>query len=688
MPARFVCAVILLVAPNAFAQLRQLDPVEAVMMASGRNDSMPVIEERLHVKIDGQHATSTLLQVYENNTGGRTEGRYRMRAGWGSHVEGFSYWNGEKKIVGEVFEKQTARQVYDRVTSQRRDPGLLEQDGEGAFSFKVFPIEPKEKKRVELRWTKWLPRQIKTVRYRAPITRADADIVITLAGSAKNIKSSTHRLRVEKTGEGMRLRSDGGRTTGELVLEWQVDEPDWQPSAYVQRSTAGDGWFALSLAAPDIAEKKVAAKDVTIVIDRSGSMHGEAIVHARAAAANVVALLNPGDRVNVIAFSDEVDPLFTKPQAADAETRGQATRFIERLRDGGGTDIALALRTAISSQDRESGRPRVVVFLTDGQSEAQRALDAANADTGDIRLFTVGLGKDVDRPLLQRLAAIKRGRFLYVDSASAIESEMNRLASSISKPLLVDVAVTVEGAQAVRMYPRSLPDLFAHDELLVTGRLRGKGTAKFVITGRLGGKAVTFTRSVDIAKASARPWVGRLWAQSRVGHLLEEISLGANNTEMRNEVLDLALAYNFVTPYTSFLAIPENELGDMRGTVEAARQRKAKIMADNRDAAELDRPQVSGQIVPTGRQGLGTSADTTATTQNMPPPSPRHSRRVSEADDVGESHGGASDSDEEAEEYSVGRVRKHGCAGCSSTTHSSGALLLIALVLIVRRRRR
>jgi len=693
MQARIVCAAVLLIATNAFAQLQQLDPVEAVMIAPGRTDPMPVVEERLRVAIDGQHATTTLLQAYENNTGGRTEGHYRLRAGLNARVEGFAYWNGEKKIVGEVFEKQTARQVYDRVTSQRRDPGLLEQDGEGAFSFKVFPIEPKERKRVELRWTKWLPRQVKTVRYRAPITRADADIVITVAGSAKNIKSSTHRLRVEKTADGVRLRSDGARSTGELVLEWEVDEPDWQPSVYVQPGSAGDGWFALALAAPDIAGKTVAAKDVTIVIDRSGSMHGDSIRHARAAAANMLALLNPNDRVNVIAFSDEVDPLFTKPQAADADTRGQAAKFIEKLRDGGGTDIALALRTAIASQDRQGGRPRVIVFLTDGQSEAQRALDAANADAGDVRLFTVGLGQEVNRPLLQRLAAVKRGRFVYIDSASAIESEMNRLASSIAKPLLVDISVEVEGAKAVRLYPRSLPDLFAHDELLVTGRLRGKGTAKFVITGRLGGKLVTFTRSVDIAKAGHRPWVGRLWAQSRVDHLLEEISLGATDSEMRNEVLDLALAYNFVTPYTSFLAIPESELGDMRGTVEAARQRKAKIMADNQDAAELDkaRDQISGTTPTTGRSGLGTSAGPVAAA-----PPPRHMSPTSvsdssdeENDSPGDRSGGGGGDEEEGEaSYSPQRVRGHGCAGCSTSADGSGAFLMIALVLLVRRRRR
>ena len=152
---------------------------------------IPLTEERLAVTIDGQHATTTLVQVFQHDNASPIEGQYRLRPGLGSKVEGFAYWNGEQKIVGEVFERQTARRVYENVTTRRRDPGLLEEDGAGAFSFKVFPIAPNEKKRVELRWTRWLDRRGSVVRYRAPITRADAEIVISLNAPVKNLKSTS-----------------------------------------------------------------------------------------------------------------------------------------------------------------------------------------------------------------------------------------------------------------------------------------------------------------------------------------------------------------------------------------------------------------------------------------------------------------------------------------------------------------
>jgi hypothetical protein len=152
MGTRLVCgsAVVLgLFAPALQAQPIASDRLEAMMIAGGgREMSLPLVEERLTVVIDGQHATTTLLQAYQHGNAGQIEGRYRLRPGFGSRVEGFAYWNGETKIVGEVFERQTARRVYENVTTRRRDPGLLEEERARSF---MFPIQPQEKKRVEVR---------------------------------------------------------------------------------------------------------------------------------------------------------------------------------------------------------------------------------------------------------------------------------------------------------------------------------------------------------------------------------------------------------------------------------------------------------------------------------------------------------------------------------------------------------
>ncbi|MEO6773318.1 MAG: VIT and VWA domain-containing protein [Kofleriaceae bacterium] len=651
-------------AATAMAQPQQLatDRVEALMLATdGR--PLPIHEERLDIIVDGEYATTTMHQTYLNRSGGPIEGTYQLRPGTGSHVDGFAYWNGEHKIVGEVFEKQTAHRVYDSVVARRRDPGLLEESGEGQFSFKVFPIEANEAKRVEVRWTKWLERHAQTVHYHAPITSRDAEIVIELHGPVKNVRSSTHELHFEAIANGVRVRADGAAAPGELVLDWEVDEPAWTPDAYVQAGQGPDeGWFALALAAPKLPESTVTAKDMTIVIDHSGSMlTDDKMEHAKRAALAMVDMLGAKDRLNVISFSDEVDPLFKSPQPLTPDNRAAAASFIERLHPTGGTDIALALQTAVADQMPGSENPEVVVFLTDGQSDAAQA-DAVK--TGNVRLFTLGLGSDVNKPLLSRLAAERRGRFVFIENARAIEPEVRRLATNIAKPLLVGVAVTVDGANATRMYPRTLPDLFAEDELLVSGRLRGAGTVKFRITGKLAGKPVEFTRTVVVGKANAR-WTAPLWAQSRIDHLLEEIALDGSKSELKDEVLELALAYNFVTPYTAFLAVPESELGQIHDTLVQARQDKERIMKNHPDVAAISggATRVAARDVDESRpvmQGLDTPESQDSTSQRAPI----------------ESTGTAS--------------HAHGCAGCAMTggNGTSPGLLILGTLLVVRRRRR
>src|SRR5580704_14776609 len=515
--------VVLCLGRAASTQPITTERVSALMLATDRAE-IPIHEERLTVAIDGEYAQSTLLQTYANNSGGRIEGHYELRPGQGAHVDGFSYWNGEQRIVGEVFERETANRVYNQVTQKRRDPGLLEQNGEGLFAFKVFPIEPGENKRVEVRWSKWLERRAQTVHFRAPVTSSTAEIVVTIDGPIKNVASTTHKLHVEQLAGGVRLRADHPEAAGEFDLSWDVDEPAWTPDAYLEPATdGGEGWFALALAAPRLPATAATPKDLTIVIDHSGSMQtDQKMFYAKRAATALVGLLDANDRVNVISFSDEVDPLFHAPHALDAATRTQANAFIDRLYPGGGTDLALALETAVSSQAHEAGseRPHIVVFLTDGVSDAAKAV-AVN--TADVRLFTLGVGTDVNKPLLAKLAAEKRGRFVYIEEARAIEPEVARLGAAIAHPLLVDVSVSVEGVEATRIYPRTLPDLFAEDELRVSGRFHGAGPVKFVIRGKLEGKPVAYTRVVDPARS--HPWPAPLWAQARVDHLLEQIQL-------------------------------------------------------------------------------------------------------------------------------------------------------------------
>jgi Ca-activated chloride channel family protein len=188
---------------------------------------------------------------------------------------------------------------------------------------------------------------------------------------------------------------------------------------------------------------------------------------------------------------------------------------------------------------------------------------------------------------------MKHGRFTYIESPEVIEQRVGRLFDQIESPALIGLSVEARGAALTRTYPRTLPDLSAGDDLLVAGRVMGAPGARLdlVVHGTLGGRQVAYPVSVVLPESASHPWVARTWAKSRIDDVLEEMALTRSPPpELQTEVIELGLAYGLVTPYTSFLAVPESELdaGQSRSLSEMRAQR-AKVLASNSDAAALSR---------------------------------------------------------------------------------------------------
>ncbi len=555
-----------------------------------RDNPLPLEHERLTVTIDEQHATSVFAQRYVNRSAAALEAVCTLRAGEGARVQAFAYWNGEEKIVGEVFEKEAAARVYQETSGRGRDPGLVEQTGEGAFSFRVFPIAPAEQKRLEITVAQRLPRVGRRVQYRAPLASSAAQVGLTLRDSRplRNIASSTHELELETRGRSMHIiaKPKSARAT-EFVLDYEIAEAPYSLAVATHQDAGQPAYLTITLGTEQ--EQVQTPKDVTIVLDHSGSMSGTPLTEARAAAKEVISRLTKKDHVNVIAFDDSMDTLYDAMRPATADGKAEASRFLDAVSDGGGTDIAGALRRALAVQRPGADRP-LVLLLTDGESDPKAAFDVVKEDRSNARLFTVGIGQGVNRPLLARLADMKRGRFTYIQSAEAIRSSVTRLFSMVESAAVRGPELHLEGGTLLQMQPSTLPDLAPGEELVVTARALGSGPATLTFTGQGKAGLIKTSARVQLGRTASRPWVGRLWANSRADHVLEDISLEGETDERKTEVVELAIAYGFVTPYTSFLAIPEAELtGTTSELMQDMRERKRAILAKRKDAVALSR---------------------------------------------------------------------------------------------------
>ncbi len=559
----------------------------------GRARPLRLETARFVTSIQHQWAQTRLDLVHHNATDDRLEGTFHFGGSAGSTVSAFAYYRGEEKIVGEVFEKKVARDVYDRTTRGGRDPGLLEQRGEGSFSFKVFPIEPGEKKRTQLVVDQWLEREGDTVTFRIPLpdkgrgrVRIEDDREIT------SVDSPSHQLDVHREGPGkvsVEVAAPNAGSGGELVLRYRIIDDPWALAVRVHRRAGEAATMVVTLAAPP---KKQATqptqRDVTVALDRSGSMFGESFDQARSAVHDLLGRMGPGDRFNVIAFDSGTKALYEAPRPVNDVTRREVTAFLRDLGAEGGTDIAQALKATFERQDDQSERGRTLVLITDGQSNAEEALAAAAHDTHSVRILTLGIGPEVDAPLLRRLAHSHGGRFLHVHRASAIRDRMATLWNRFA-PVATDWSLTVKGGEVRRVYPRGRRDLYPDDEIRWLAKLRGKGTVDVVLKGQGPNGPMVLRKRIQMPVSADLPWVEKLWAQARVAHLLELNALHGDDDERVAEVVELALVHNLVTPYTSFLAIPASELTrETSSLLGSARLRKSRLLRDSARRGTLD----------------------------------------------------------------------------------------------------
>jgi Ca-activated chloride channel family protein len=563
----------------------------------GNTASLPLIKEGVSVRIDDGHATSTYDHSFQNESTTRLEGNYRLTVADGATATGFAYWNGTDKIVGEIFEREAARQVYEAITGLRRDPGLLEQTGEGSFSFRVFPIAPGETKHVQVTTSHWLQRHDGALEYRAriatpPAGRNDADLKVEIADArgVDSVESTTHEITTEPITDGVRVKIGKPKVAdgGELVVRYKPKESPMTLRVATHKD-ASDAYFMATLDTP-VAAKSTAkvSHDVTLVLDRSGSMEGTGIEAAKTAARKLVEKLDEQDAVNVILFDDKVEPLWPAPRVLDAKTRKEADAYIASATARGGTEIAKALEKALASQTKDA-RPDVVLFLTDGQSDGPSAVAVATKDTSATRVFTVGLGSGVDKALLTKIAAEKHGRFTFVADAKAVEAEFSKVLGELEPPMLTNVKIRAEGMTITQMYPSDGMDLFADDQLRIFGRASGSAPGKIIVDAQKDGVAMHIESAVDATKSASHPYVARSWARSRVDDLLEAEKT-SSEAKVHDEIVDLGLAWSLVTPYTSFLAIPEKDLTEAAKDARTSmRERKAKLLAANKDAANLSR---------------------------------------------------------------------------------------------------
>jgi Ca-activated chloride channel family protein len=347
----------------------------------------------------------------------------------------------------------------------------------------------------------------------------------------------------------------------------------------------GEDGFALITLSPPSRPVRATPRDIVLVIDVSGSMSGRKIEQARAAGRQLLQTLTPSDRFRLIDFSSDVRSFRDGWSVATAGNVHEATEYLDALRANGGTNIQGALDEALAS-DTPEGRLPLVLFLTDGApTVGETRPDAIVQHAGDLRrqrrIFTFGIGADVNASLLEQLALQGRGTATFVRPEESVERAVGVVTDRLTRPVATDVHIHADGVRLYGLEPQGAVDLFAGQDLVVLARYAGtREDATLVIEGTTSDGPVRWTGHVSFpAHATANSFVARLWAAQRVGYLSAERHRIGGNAELDAELRQLGERYGIPTELTSYLVTENGALSDLRGQVTGAGIRKQSLPA-------------------------------------------------------------------------------------------------------------
>jgi len=615
------------------------------MAAGAATAPLAIRSYAAEVTIKDTVAKTKIDQVFVNSTDRPLEGTFYYPLPQGAVVSEFTMYIGSTPVKGELVEQAQARGIYNEIVRKTRDPAILEYAGRNLLKMDVFPIEARSDKRIILEYGQQLPIEGDVVRFvhpldagkmvKYPVESLSVACSIESSHGIKAVYSPSHEIDTFREGDHKftaGVEASNVVTLKDFTLFYTLSDADFGLSVLSQRPSGDeDGYFMLLLAPKqEFAQEAIQAKTVVFVFDTSGSMSGEKIEQARNALTYCLGNLGKDDRFNVVTFSTAVSVLSPTVLPATPEEIAKAKDFVGKIAARGGTNIEEALKTALASIDGADG-PTMVVFMTDGLptvgvrdiDEILKNVAAANAQEAGkegakpkSRVFVFGVGDDVNTHLLDKLASSSEAASQYVLPGEDIEVAVSTFYEKVSHPVMTDVQLDFGDVYVHNHYPQDLPDLFKGSQLTVFGRYRGAGEIAVKLLGDVGGKQQEYAYDARFAEVEeSNDFVPRLWATRRIGHLLDEIRLHGETSELRDEVVALGKEWGLVTPYTSYLVLDEAERARYRNNTAwgIAPAAPATATLSRRWEAErlsglsgtLDTGMMGPGMTPGGRSGTG-----------------------------------------------------------------------------------
>lgn len=558
------------------------------------------------VQIDERIARTRTDQIFTNHAEWEVEGIYEFTLPEGAIITDLVLWIDDKRVQGLILEKEEARQIYDDIVFQRIDPALLEQVTPNQFRLSIFPFPAKGSRRVEFEYMQLLESHSGRLDYSFPLApetdqplqmelfvlraqvRSQHAFEVTTSGLPRLTeidRPDAHRANIFFGDEKTKPREDFTLTIRQID-----DRPKPTVISFAPQANDDLGYYALWLPPlPELTQGDPLPRSLTFVIDISSSMQQGKLQAVKGALAAAIDALDAADLFNIVVFTHRADSFAAAPIPADPDNKKAATAFINQQDALGVSNFEAGLGRAMQ-QAFPANRVNHVIFLTDGlptlgELELEPLSELIGEwSAGQARLFTIGVGQDVDQGFLTGLAEEHRGEAYFLSEEGDIEAALQDLFESFTFPILLLDELSFDQVEIHDVHPRGVETLAAGRELFQVGRYRGGGTFTLSLIGHVGNESVSLNFPLEFTEADVSTdflgsLIPRLWAYQKIQALEEQIARFGEQQELLDDILALGLEYQLVTRRTSLFAPddgvevnpePSDELafGDSFGTTD------------------------------------------------------------------------------------------------------------------------
>jgi Ca-activated chloride channel family protein len=590
----------------------QMQSGSLLMRMSDGYVAAALLNTDVNIDINGLVARVSVMQEFKNEGSEWVEGVYVFPLPDSAAVDYMRLYIGERFIEGEIREKEQARKEYEQAKLEGKKTSLVEQQRANLFTTSVANIAPGETVIVEIEYLENVEYDAGTFSLRFPMTltpryipgeagtdrkgsgwspdtslvddasqitppmvatsnghKASLQVSVNAGMPLEIIASRYHPINVAEANDRYTATLASGRIAmdHDFELLWRPVPSSAPRGMAFAESINGEPHYLLMVVPPnsDLSATARMPREMIFIVDTSGSMHGVSIEQAKQALLRALAGLQPGDLFNVVEFNSYANALFPNSVPAHTANTEQAKSFVNRLQADGGTEMNSALRLALRSPPSEAYL-RQIIFITDGAVGNEEGLfELIAARLGNARLFTVGIGSAPNSWFMRKAAETGRGTFTTISALHEVGEKMDRLFRKLENPQITNIELQWPSGAVVDSYPAIVPDLYLGEP--VTVRVKASGSFRPGDSMRIVGDSVAgaWSSSLDLNIDAESSGVAALWARARIADLLDKERRGANPDEIRNAIVETALAHHLVSRHTSLVAVdktPVRPAGD------------------------------------------------------------------------------------------------------------------------------